>query len=61
MTPTAGADIKEMKDKEYADAYKNNFLGHWNRLTTVRKPIIAAVSGFAVGRCGAPSDVRHKC
>ena len=45
----AGADIKEMKDIEYAHAYKNNFLGHWTQLTTVRKPIIAAVSGFALG------------
>ncbi|GAK67650.1 clpP/crotonase [Moesziomyces antarcticus] len=45
----AGADIKEMKDKQYADAYKTNFLGHWTKLTTVRKPIIAAVSGFALG------------
>lgn len=45
----AGADIKEMKDKQYADAYKTNFLGHWTKLTTIRKPIIAAVSGFALG------------
>ncbi|EST09199.1 Crotonase superfamily [Kalmanozyma brasiliensis GHG001] len=45
----AGADIKEMKDKQYADAYKTNFLGHWTKLTTIRKPIVAAVSGFALG------------
>lgn len=45
----AGADIKEMKDMEYAPAYKSNFLGHWSKLTTVRKPIIAAVSGYALG------------
>ncbi|SAM85786.1 probable enoyl-CoA hydratase precursor, mitochondrial [Ustilago bromivora] len=45
----AGADIKEMKDKQYADAYKTNFLGHWTKLALVRKPIIAAVSGFALG------------
>lgn len=45
----AGADIKEMKDKEYADAYKTNFLGHWTKLTTIKKPIVAAVSGFALG------------
>lgn len=44
----AGADIKEMKDKEFAAAYKSNFLGHWTKLTTIRKPIIAAVSGHAV-------------
>ncbi|KAK0212603.1 enoyl-CoA hydratase [Desarmillaria ectypa] len=54
----AGADIKEMKDKEcmypittyyYADVYKNNFLESWQDLTKVRKPIIAAVSGYALG------------
>ncbi|EPQ26182.1 uncharacterized protein PFL1_06389 [Pseudozyma flocculosa PF-1] len=45
----AGADIKEMKDVEYAHAYKTNFLGHWTKLTTIKKPIIAAVSGFALG------------
>ncbi|KAJ7594653.1 enoyl-CoA hydratase [Mycena floridula] len=45
----AGADIKEMKDKEYADVYKNNFLGTWSAVSQLRKPIIAAVSGFALG------------
>lgn len=45
----AGADIKEMRDKEFAAAYKSNFLGHWTQLTQVRKPIIAAVSGHALG------------
>lgn len=46
----AGADIKEMKDKEFSDVYKNNFLENWQTaLTTIRKPIIAAVSGYALG------------
>ncbi|PWN35986.1 putative enoyl-CoA hydratase precursor, mitochondrial [Meira miltonrushii] len=45
----AGADIKEMRDKTFQSAYKNNFLGHWTKLTTIRKPIIAAVSGHALG------------
>jgi len=45
----AGADIKEMKDKEFTDVYKNNFLGDWTKITTFRKPVIAAVSGFALG------------
>jgi enoyl-CoA hydratase len=44
----AGADIKEMKDKEFADAYKNNFLGTWAKLADIRKPIIGAVAGYAV-------------
>ncbi|KDQ27962.1 hypothetical protein PLEOSDRAFT_1040766 [Pleurotus ostreatus PC15] len=45
----AGADIKEMKDKEFSDVYKNNFLENWATMTKIRKPIIAAVSGFALG------------
>ncbi|EGN99622.1 hypothetical protein SERLA73DRAFT_35166, partial [Serpula lacrymans var. lacrymans S7.3] len=45
----AGADIKEMKDKEFADAYKNNFLSNWELISKLRKPIIAAVSGYALG------------
>lgn len=44
----AGADIKEMKDKNFSDAYKSNFLGSWIRVTNMRKPIIGAVSGYAV-------------
>ena len=46
----AGADIKEMSDQSYADMYKANFfsLGH-DRITRFRKPIIAAVNGFALG------------
>ncbi|KAF8736145.1 hypothetical protein AX14_000786 [Amanita brunnescens Koide BX004] len=45
----AGADIKEMKDKEFADVYKTNFLEDWAQLSRIRKPIIAAVSGYALG------------
>ncbi|KZT01307.1 enoyl-CoA hydratase [Laetiporus sulphureus 93-53] len=45
----AGADIKEMKDKEYSDVFKNRFLENWSLLTQIRKPIIAAVSGYALG------------
>ncbi|KAF8608766.1 putative enoyl-CoA hydratase precursor, mitochondrial [Ceratobasidium sp. AG-I] len=45
----AGADIKEMKDKEFTDVYKNNFLSDWTKITSFRKPVIAAVSGFALG------------
>jgi enoyl-CoA hydratase len=44
----AGADIKEMKDKEFAEVYKSDFLSHWTQLTKFRKPIVAAVSGYAV-------------
>ncbi len=46
----AGADIKEMADQSYADMFKGNFfaLGH-DRIMRFRKPIIAAVSGYALG------------
>ncbi|MBU2309029.1 MAG: enoyl-CoA hydratase/isomerase family protein, partial [Alphaproteobacteria bacterium] len=46
----AGADIKEMADQSYAEMFKGNFfaLGH-DRIMRFRKPIIAAVSGYALG------------
>ncbi|KAJ2160051.1 putative enoyl-CoA hydratase, mitochondrial [Coemansia sp. RSA 552] len=46
----AGADIKEMKDSEFIHNYKSNFLGHWTeQIGRMRKPIIAAVNGYALG------------
>jgi enoyl-CoA hydratase len=46
----AGADIKEMADKTYMDVYLADFITNgWERVTTCRKPIIAAVAGFALG------------
>ncbi|WP_010542568.1 enoyl-CoA hydratase [Dietzia alimentaria] len=45
----AGADIKEMKDKTYPGIYLERFFHDWKRLTAARTPIIAAVSGFALG------------
>ncbi|KAK4686468.1 enoyl-CoA hydratase, partial [Tremellales sp. Uapishka_1] len=45
----AGADIKEMKDLEFAKCYKENFLGSWTQISRMRKPIIGAVSGYALG------------
>jgi len=45
----AGADIKEMQPKNYADCVGSNFLGNWTAVTDHRKPIIAAVNGFALG------------
>ncbi|TFK54295.1 ClpP/crotonase [Heliocybe sulcata] len=45
----AGADIKEMKDKEFSDVFKNRFLENWTTMTKLRKPVIAAVSGYALG------------
>ncbi len=46
----AGADIKEMKDKTYMDAYKQDFsTDNWEDVTRCRKPVIAAVAGYALG------------
>jgi enoyl-CoA hydratase len=46
----AGADIKEMASKSYMDAYLGNFITDgWERVTTCRKPVIAAVAGYALG------------
>lgn len=45
----AGADIKEMQNRTFQECYGGNFLAHWNRVSTVKKPVIAAVNGFAVG------------
>jgi enoyl-CoA hydratase len=45
----AGADIKIMKDMSYADVMACDLFHMWDRITLVRKPIIAAVSGFALG------------
>ena len=46
----AGADIKEMKEKTFADVYMNEFITRdWERLSHCRKPTIAAVAGYALG------------
>ncbi len=46
----AGADIKEMAGKSYMDVYLSDFITRgWERITTCRKPIVAAVAGFALG------------
>ncbi|VAV93406.1 Enoyl-CoA hydratase =_ degradation of branched-chain amino acids and alpha-keto acids [hydrothermal vent metagenome] len=45
----AGADIKEMQSKDYMDAYLNDFLGNWSHVADQRKPVIAAVAGYALG------------
>jgi enoyl-CoA hydratase len=46
----AGADIKEMKSKSYMDVYMSDFItAEWERITRCRKPVIAAVAGYALG------------
>jgi enoyl-CoA hydratase len=45
----AGADIKEMAGKSYMDTFMGDFAADWDRAARARKPIIAAVAGFALG------------
>jgi len=45
----AGADIKEMQAISYVDAYSQDFFAGWEEFTRTRKPIIAAVAGYALG------------
>lgn len=45
----AGADIKEMADKTVQEMYDADFIAHFGRIHTIRKPVIAAVSGWALG------------
>ncbi|MBB5632710.1 enoyl-CoA hydratase [Cryobacterium mesophilum] len=45
----AGADIKEMVDNDYVEMYAADWFSGWSRFTAVRTPIIAAVSGYALG------------
>jgi len=45
----AGADIKEMQGKVFPATYREDFIGNWDRVTRTRKPVIAAVSGYALG------------
>ena len=46
----AGADIKEMQDKTFIDAYLGDFITRdWERIAACRKPVIAAVAGYALG------------
>jgi enoyl-CoA hydratase len=46
----AGADIKEMKDRNFPDVFRNDFIAaRWEAVLQIRKPVIAAVAGFALG------------
>jgi enoyl-CoA hydratase len=46
----AGADISVIKDYDYMHAYKTDFItARWERIKTARKPVIAAVAGYALG------------
>jgi enoyl-CoA hydratase len=45
----AGADIKEMAGKEFTEVFLGDFAATWHRVAAARKPVIAAVAGFALG------------
>ncbi len=45
----AGADIKEMKDKEFPQTYMLDMLSWWEGVARTRKPIVGAVNGYALG------------
>ncbi|MTI18549.1 enoyl-CoA hydratase [Rhodobacteraceae bacterium RKSG542] len=45
----AGADIKAMADNQYVATYLDDFLGNWDQVAQNRKPVIAAVAGYALG------------
>ncbi|MEO0452039.1 MAG: enoyl-CoA hydratase-related protein [Pseudomonadota bacterium] len=45
----AGADIKEMQSQSFSDMYLADYFAGWDRVAACRKPVIAAVNGFALG------------
>ena len=45
----AGVDIKEMHTKSFVEAYGSDFLAPFDKISNIRKPIIAAVGGYALG------------
>lgn len=50
ISAAAGADIKELKDKTFAEVFEENLItATWEGISRLRKPVIAAVSGHAIG------------
>ncbi len=46
----AGADIKEMRERNYPDVFLDDFIGaRWETVLRVKKPVVAAVAGFSLG------------
>ena len=53
----AGADIKEMQNRTFAENYRQNFLDFWGDVGKAKKPIIAAVDGYALGNYVRTIDI----
>ena len=49
MTMLTTLIMQEMQNRDFQSNYKENFLEWWSNITLVRKPIIAAVNGYALG------------
>src|ERR1700761_7890999 len=45
----AGAALKEMASLEFVDAYRDDLFAQWDRFARLRKPVVAAVAGYALG------------
>jgi enoyl-CoA hydratase len=45
----AGADVREMQGRDFITAFRGDFIGPWQKVTSCRKPLIAAVAGYALG------------
>jgi len=45
----AGADIKEMEERTYPDTFQTDMLTWWDKLTTLKTPVIGGVNGYALG------------
>ena len=45
----AGADVKEMEAMDFMAAFQSDFIGSWQQVAACRKPIVAAVAGYALG------------
>jgi enoyl-CoA hydratase len=45
----AGADVKEMEGKDFITAFREDFIAPWQQVAACRKPVVAAVAGYALG------------
>jgi enoyl-CoA hydratase/carnithine racemase len=45
----AGADVKEMKEKQFPETYMIDMLSWWENVAKVRKPVVGAINGYALG------------